>query len=158
MRRHKLRGLLVVPVIVAVSMVVATSCSTDERQVRTGASTLEEDDRVRKNNDEDGQFHIGANAEVDLAIFFKPGVTDADIASFISDTLNKPLEGARFGKDLLPGMQSTLADYDRRAVFVGFFDNATPKERLAVKQTALASALVDRVEEGIVPAQKYPRP
>lgn len=50
-----------------------------------------------------------------------------------------------------------MADYERHAVYVGFFDNAMPEERQAVKEVALASPLDDRIEEGIIPAQKYPR-
>lgn len=135
----------------------ATSCSTSQRQVRTSGSSLDEDGRLRENTDEDGQMRVGADARVDLAIFFKPAVSDRQIVSFIDGTLNTSLGGARFGKDLLPGMQSTLADYERRAVYVGYFDNATPKEREAVEQAALASELVDRIEARIVPSEKSPR-
>ena len=112
---------------------------------------------MRENVDDDGQMHVGANAKVDLAIFFKPTVSDGEIVSFIDKTLNQPLEGARFGKDLLPGMQSTSADYERRAVYVGFFDSATREERDAVKHAALSSPFVDRLEEDIIPSEKYPR-
>jgi hypothetical protein len=55
-------------------------------------------------------------------------------------------------------MQSTSADYERRADYVGFFDNATSEERQAVKQAALGSALVARVEQGIAPSKKNPMP
>lgn len=139
-------------------VVGTTSCSTGERQVRTSGSNADDASEQRENLDEDGQVHVGANAQVDLAIFFKPAVSDGEIAVFIDEVLNRPLEGGRFGKDLLPGMQSTLADYERRAVYVGFFDNATPAERQAVKDTALGSPLVDRIEEDIIPSKKYPKP
>jgi hypothetical protein len=147
-------------VALAMTLVVAsaTSCSTGERQVRTSGSNADDASELHENVDDDGQVHLGANAQVDLAIFFKPTLSDGEIASFIDEVLNRPLEGARFGKDLLPGMQSTLADYERRAVYVGFFDNASDVQRQAVKNSVLASPLVDRIEEGIVPAEKYPDP
>jgi len=149
-------GLMIVALAVG-----TTSCSNGDQQVRTSGSNLSDDGRVRENVDDDGQMHVGANAQVDLAVFLKPSVSDGELATFISETLNRPVPGGgRLGDeyDLLPGMQSTLADYERRAVYVDFFDNATSEEREAVKQAVLASPRVERVEEGIVPSKKYPRP
>ena len=51
------------------------------------------DEQAGVNIDSDGQVHIGAEASVDLAVFFKPAVRDEEISGFIQTTLNSPVPG-----------------------------------------------------------------
>jgi hypothetical protein len=142
-------------VVTLVPLLVAgtASCSSDDERLQATGAPAE----TPRNADDDGQVHVGVDAKTDLAVFFDQVVTDSEISAFIESRLRIPLTDGRSGTDLPSGVQSTLADYERRAVYVGFFDDATAADRHAVKETALASPLVDRVEEGVVPSEHYPK-
>lgn len=133
-------------------------CSSDDEEVRAGAQDAGSSTTTFQGVNEDDQRHVGDNAVADVAIFFKPEVNDGAISDFISDVLSKPPQPGRSGEAHLDGVDSIAADYGRHAIFLQFFDNATPDQRQAVKDAVLASPLVDRIEEGIVPAEKYPDP
>jgi hypothetical protein len=141
-----------------VALSALAGCSSDDEEVRAGAQDAGSSTTAFEGVDDDGRRHVGDNAVADVAIFFKAEVSDDGISDFIGDVLSKPPQPGRRGQDNLDGLDSIAADYGRHAVYLQFFDNATAAQRQAVKDAVLASPLVDRIEEGIVPAEKYPDP
>lgn len=155
MRKRSTGALLVV------ALSVLAGCSSDDDEVRASAQDSSSSTTAFQGIDNDGYRHAGDNAVADVAIFFKLEVNDDSISDFIREVLSKPVEGGgRLGDefDHLDGVDSIAADYGRHAVYLQFFGNATAAQRQAVKDAVLASPLVDRIEEGIVPSEKYPDP
>jgi hypothetical protein len=86
-----------------------------------------------------------------LAIYFDRSVTDDEMTKFMSDVLLVPAAGAREGEDHVPGVQRHAGDYEKRVIYVDFFDTATQLERDAVREAAAADPRVRRVELDVAP-------
>jgi hypothetical protein len=83
---------------------------------------------------------------------FEPGATDDAITRFIDRHLGTQRRD-REGTDLLDGIRYVSGDYERRAVYVDYEDDASPARRRAVERAALAQPLVRQLFRDIEPAR-----
>jgi hypothetical protein len=100
-----------------------------------------------------GQVVIGSESQpVDVAVIFKPGVTDDQLNEFCSDYLERPSTNPNspHGFDLRPNIQSEDVDYSRRAVYVGLLNDSTA-ERESIRASVASSAMVSRVAFNVRP-------
>ena len=88
---------------------------------------------------------------VDVAIYFAEDVTTGELSEFSWNELTIVVAGRR-GRDHLPGVQYTGVDYDRKAIYVTFFENASKEERESVVHLAQRAPRVERVAFEVVPA------
>lgn len=107
-----------------------------------------------------GQVYISDDAPVDLAVYLNDRVNDQEsndfdqeLSDFIGTVLSKPPVPRRPGEDNLDGVQAILADYERHAVYVWFFSNATKAQRQAVIDAVKASPMVERIAKNITPSE-----
>ena len=93
---------------------------------------------------------IGPDVKADLVLFFKTGVTDEQIYTFVQETIGNRAER---GYDSLPGMRETLAvSVDGHPGYaIRFFPDATEAQRNNVRSRIDSSPLVLKVFENVVP-------
>ena len=96
---------------------------------------------------------IGPEVPASLVVYFKIGVTQAQIRAFSKEVLSRPDPEGR-GEYQPPGVQSTLlvSTQGHEGYAITFFPNATDQQRRSLRDTIKASPIVYKVLENVSPA------
>lgn len=97
---------------------------------------------------------FGPQANASLLVFFKADATNQEIIEFWETVISRPVPPR--GNSLLPGIGGVFSSrvvQGHESIVITFRPTATEAQRLDVKARVLASPIVFKVLENVVPAQ-----